>query len=203
MEETFGFEWCPGDRELLAHVGKTVYPDPAGYLPDAPVSAADPHGGGGDQRQSSCDLAFGTSTGALGYRKFPNPRFNREAWLELNGSLASWDGYSRQMSDDPASADSHVRRLADGAIEPPFLLGTSCGSCHIAFDPLNPPEDPANPEWANIKGAIGNQYLRISELLASGMPTASLDYQVFAPARDRSEEHTSELQSLIRISYAV
>src|SRR3546814_18560017 len=74
-----------------------------------------PHGGGGDHRQSSCDLAFGTSTGALGYRKFPNPRFDREAWLELNGSLASWDGYSRQMSDDPASADSHVRRLADGA----------------------------------------------------------------------------------------
>src|SRR3546814_3746142 len=102
------------------------------------------------------------------------------------------------MSDDPASADSHVRRLADGAIEPPFLIGTSCGSCHIAFDPLNPPEDPANPEWANIKGAIGNQYLRISELLASGMPPASLEYQVF-----RSEEHTSELLSLMRISYAV
>ncbi|HEY9541324.1 MAG TPA: hypothetical protein VIR05_06780 [Luteimonas sp.] len=183
LEETFGFEWCPGDRELLAHVGKTGYRDPACDLPDAPVSAADPHGGGGDQRQSSCDLAFGTSTGALGYRKFPNPRFDREAWLELNGSLASWDGYSRQMSDDPASADSHVRRLADGAIEPPFLIGTSCGSCHIAFDPLNPPEDPANPEWANIKGAIGNQYLRISELLASGMPPASLEYQVFAHAR--------------------
>src|SRR3546814_1692035 len=87
------------------------------------------------------------------------------------------------MSDDPASADSHVRRLADGAIEPPFLIGTSCGSCHIAFDPLNPPEDPANPEWANIKGAIGNQYLRISELLASGMPPASLEYTVFAHAR--------------------
>src|SRR3546814_5230860 len=138
---------CSSDlRELLAHVGKTGYRDPACDLPDAPVSAADPHGGGGDQRQSSCDLAFGTSTGALGYRKFPNPRFDREAWLELNGSLASWDGYSRQMSDDPASADSHVRRLADGAIEPPFLIGTSCGS--------------------------------------------------------RSEEHTSELQSLMRISYA-
>src|SRR3546814_1386015 len=33
------------------------------------------------------------------------------------------------------------------------------------------------------KGAIGNQYLRISELLASGMPPASLEYQVFAHAR--------------------
>src|SRR3546814_16757587 len=150
LEETFGFEWCPGDRELLAHVGKTGYRDPACDLPDAPVSAADPHGGGGDQRQSSCALAFGTSTGALGYSKFPNPRFDREAWLELNGSLARWDGYSRQMSDDPASADSHVRRLADGAIEPPFLIGTRCGPCHIAFDPINPPEDPPHPDWPNI-----------------------------------------------------
>src|SRR3546814_17886347 len=87
------------------------------------------------------------------------------------------------MSDAPASADSHVRRLAAVAIRPPFLIGTSCGSCHIAFDPLNPPRDTANPEWANIKGANGNQYLRISELLASGMPPASLEEQVFAHAR--------------------
>src|SRR3546814_9035472 len=27
LEENFGFEWCPGDRELLAHVGKTGYRD--------------------------------------------------------------------------------------------------------------------------------------------------------------------------------
>lgn len=175
-EQTYGFEWCPGDAALLAHVGKTGYRDPACDLRDAPV-------GGRDQRQSACDLAFGTSTGALGYRKFPNPRFDRRLWLQLNGSLASWDGYARQLSADPASADSRVRRLADGAIEPPFLIGTSCGSCHIAFDPLDPPKDPANPAWANIKGAIGNQYLRISELFASGMPAASVEYQMFAHAR--------------------
>ena len=177
LDETYGFEWCPGDGDLLAHVGKPGYRDPACDLRDAPMA------GGKDQRQSACDLAFGTSTGALGYRKFPNPRFDREAWRKLNGGLASWDGYDRQMSNDPASADARVRRLADGAIEPPFLIGTSCGSCHIAFDPLNPPKDPANPRWANIKGAIGNQYLRISEMLASGMPPASLEYQVFAHAR--------------------
>src|SRR3546814_17615400 len=94
------------------------------------------------------------STGALGYRKFPNPRFDREAWLELNGSLASWDGYSRQMSDDPASADTHVRRLAADAIEPPFLIGTTCGACQIAFHPLNHPKDPTYPDGANIKHTI-------------------------------------------------
>ncbi|HRP71703.1 MAG TPA: hypothetical protein PK743_03585 [Luteimonas sp.] len=181
LDETYGFEWCPGDAELLAHVGRPGYRDPACDLADAPVPAGAPHAA--SQRQSSCDLAFGTSTGALGYRKFPNPRFDPAAWIALNGSAASWEGYNRHLSDDPASADSHVRRLADGAIEPPFLIGTSCGSCHIAFDPLNPPRDPANPAWANLKGAIGNQYLRISEMLASGMSPASLEYQVFAHAR--------------------
>lgn len=181
LEETYGFEWCPGDAELLAHVGRSGYHDPACDLPDAPLPAGAVHAAA--DRQSACDLAFGTSTGALGYRKFPNPRFDPAAWVRLNGSAASWEGYSRRMSEDPMSADSHVRRLADGAVEPPFLIGTSCGSCHIAFDPLNPPRDPANPEWANIKGAIGNQYLRISEMLASGMSPASLEYQVFAHAR--------------------
>ena len=40
-----------------------------------------------DQRQSACDLAFGTSTGALGFRKFPNPRFDAEKWRKINGAL--------------------------------------------------------------------------------------------------------------------
>ncbi|MFC3551597.1 hypothetical protein ACFOLC_11315 [Lysobacter cavernae] len=183
LDETYGFQWCPGDAQLLAHVGKPGYRDPACDFVDAPMAADDPHRRDQDPRQSACDLAFGTSTGALGFRKFPNPRFDKARWLAINGRLASWEGYSRTLSSTPQSADARVRRLADGSIEPPFLIGTSCGSCHIAFDPLNPPKDPANPTWANIKGAIGNQYLRISEMLASGMPHDSLEYQMFAHAR--------------------
>ncbi|WP_291997301.1 hypothetical protein [Candidatus Accumulibacter sp. ACC012] len=43
-----------------------------------PLDPDDPHSQGGklDQRHSACDLKFGTSTGALGIRKFPNPRFD-------------------------------------------------------------------------------------------------------------------------------
>ena len=183
LDETYGFDWCPGDEELLKFVGREGYRDPACDLRDATVDPKDPHSGAKDQRQSSCDLAFGTSTGALGYRKFPNPRFDRARWQKLNGGLASWEGFAKTLSADPKSADSRVRRLADGSIEPPFLIGTSCGSCHIAFDPLNPPADPAHPKWENIKGVIGNQYLRISELLGSGMPYDSLEYQMYAHAR--------------------
>ena len=180
LDETYGFDWCPGDDELLKFVGKDGYRDPACDFRDAPADAKDVHHAAKDQRHSPCDLAFGTSTGALGYRKFPNPRFNAKRWLEVNKSAASWDGYRAPVSSRPGEIG---RRLADGSIEPPFLIGTSCGSCHIAFDPLNPPKDPANPQWENLKGAVGNQYLRISELLGSGMPYASLEYQVFSHAR--------------------
>ena len=189
LDETYGFDWCPGDDELLKFVGKAGYRDPACDFRDAtphPDPKENPyivHHAKKDQRQSSCDLAFGTSTGALGYRKFPNPRFDRERWLKVNGRLGSWEGFSETLSTDKTSSDSGVRRLADGSIEPPFLIGTSCGSCHIAFDPLNPPRNPARPEWRNIKGAIANQYLRISELLGSGMPYDSLEYQMFSHAR--------------------
>jgi mono/diheme cytochrome c family protein len=183
LDETYGLDWCPGDEELLKFVGREGYRDPACDFRDPAVHPDDPHHKAKDQRQSSCDLAFGTSTGALGYRKFPNPRFDRARWQKVNGGLASWEGFAKTLAADPKSADSRVRRLADGSIEPPFLIGTSCGSCHIAFDPLNPPADPERPKWENIKGAIGNQYLRISEILGSGMPYDSLEYQMYSHAR--------------------
>jgi hypothetical protein len=183
LEETYGFDYCPGDEALLSYVGREGYRDPACDYADAPADGSDPHTKAGDQRQSSCDLAFGTSTGALGFRKFPNPRFDRKRWLEINGGTATWAGYGKRLSDDKANSDASVSHLADASIEPPFLIGISCGSCHIAFDPANPPQDPAQPQWAHIKGAIGNQYTRISEILASGMPPANLEFQVFAHAR--------------------
>ena len=62
---------------------------------------------------SGCDLAFGTSTGALGFRKFPNPRFNRERWLKVNGTLDNWEGFRKRLSSDPGTSDSRVAgRLA-------------------------------------------------------------------------------------------
>jgi hypothetical protein len=182
MDETYGLEWCPGDEELLTYVGKPGYKDPACDFQDAPLKDGDPHGPK-DQRQSACDLKFGTSTGALGIRKFPNPRFNREQWVALNGSAGTWDGYSRKIAAAGGSDEPAKSRLMDGGVEPPFLIGTSCGSCHIAFDPLNPPADPANPKWENIKGLLGNQYTRISEIMVSGMAPNTLEWQMFAHAR--------------------
>lgn len=180
--DTFGFDWCPGDDELLKYVGKQGYRDPACAFEDAPLAADDRHGPN-DQRQSPCDLKFGTSTGALGFRKFPNPRFDKAAWEKVNSGLASWEGYNRKLADKGTGGEAAASHLQDGSIEPPFLIGMACGACHIAFDPLNPPADPAHPAWENIKGLVGNQYSRVSEIMVSGMSPNSIEWQVFAHAR--------------------
>lgn len=183
MEETYGFDWCPGDDTLLQYVGKEGFHDPACDLQDVPIAVNDPHGPG-DQRQSPCDLDFGGSSGVLGLRKFPNPRFDANKWKQLNGGkLGTWEGYDRRLTVRAELSDADVSHLSDASIEPPFLVGMACGACHIAFNPLNPPDDPAHPKWENLLGMIGNQYARFSEIMASGMPTSSLEWQVFAHAR--------------------
>ncbi len=182
LDETYGFQWCPGDDELLQFVGREGYRDPACDIDDAPFDISTPHGDK-DQRQSACDLKFGTSTGMLGLRKFPNPRFDAEKWKDLNGSLASWDGYRQFLSGDPQDPDSRMNRLFDGSVEPPFRIGMACGACHIAYDPLNPPDDPDNPKWENIDGLVGNQYSMVSVMLGSGMSKNRLEWQLVARAR--------------------
>lgn len=181
-EETYGFDWCPGDDQLLGFVGKPGYRDPACDFTDASAAAADPEGHRSG-REDSCNLAFGTSTGALGFRKFPNPRFDAAAWKKLNGSLGTWESYDRRLSDDPERSDYRARKLADAAVEPPFLIGTACASCHVAFDPARPPADPAHPRWENLSGLVGNQYIRVSEILISGTPHDDLLWQIFSHAR--------------------
>jgi hypothetical protein len=176
--ETFGFPWCPGDDALLPFVGREGHRDPACDFEDAPFDTTTPHGAT-DQRQDACDLRFGTSTGALGLRKFPNPRFDAATWEALGG----WQGYAAFLSEDPADPDSRLNRLWDGSVEPPFRIGMACGTCHVAYDPANPPADPSNPSWDNIDALVGNQYSRISNLLGSGLSPHRLEWQLIARAR--------------------
>jgi hypothetical protein len=180
-EETYGFDWCAGDEALLGYVGREGYRDPACDFRDAPLAGGDPHGPA-DQREDSCNLKFGTSTGAMGLRKFPNPRFDEAKWRALNdGDLGSWAGYDKKLPDGKS-------KLLDASVEPPFRIGMACGACHIAFDPTNPPDDPTNPGWDNLNGLVGNQYGRFSEIMASGMSTHSLEWQMFSHARPGSTD---------------
>lgn len=92
---------------------------------------------------------YGEPTSIVGLRKFPNPRFT--------------EALKTQWLADPRAS---VRRYFKnpGKVEPPYLFGITCAFCHVAFDPLNPPEDPANPRWENLAANIGNQYFREGDL---------------------------------------
>lgn len=186
-EQTYGMDWCTGDGEpwngkegLLSFVGKKGYRDPACDLPDI---------GGQGNRQSACDLEFGTSLGSVGFRKFPNPRFHAEKWKAINGGkLGTWQGYNQKVADTAAREDERMSHIHDGSIEPPFLIGITCASCHISFDPRKSPSDPARPKWVNLDGTVGANYLRISEILGSGMPRNSFEWQNFTHARPGSTD---------------
>jgi hypothetical protein len=177
LDETYGFQWCPGDNQLLQFIGKTGYKDPACDLKDSSSAVA-------NQAQNACDLHFGTSTGVLGLRKFPNPRFNAEKWIALNGSLGSWDCFrGKGDAEGKCNGKPAAKHFFDGSIEPPFRIGMACGACHIGYKPDNPPADPNKPEWENIDGLVGNQYSRISNLLGSGFTPHDLEWQLIARAR--------------------
>ena len=164
---------------LLSFVGREGYRDPACDFEDAPFDTSTPHGAA-DQRQSACDLRFGTSTGRARPAQVPQPAL-RPRRLGADRRLG---GLRRASCPTiPTSPDSRLNRLWDGSVEPPFRIGMACGACHIAYDPLNPPADPNHPAWENIDALVGNQYSRISNLLGSGLSPHRLEWQLIARAR--------------------
>jgi hypothetical protein len=92
---------------------------------------------------------YGEPTGIIGLRKFPNPAFT--------------EAQRKNWKADPAKS---VRAYFKdpGRTEPPYVFGITCAFCHVAFDPLNPPRDPANPRWENLAANIGNQYFREGDI---------------------------------------
>ncbi len=123
-------------------------PDAYGLWIDEPVepepAAVDPQ-------------VYGRATGIMGFRLFPNPDFDAAA-------RARWD--AGRFYDDPAYG-------AQPALVRPYRVGISCGACHVAFNPLAPPRDPAEPRWENLSSAIGNQYLREGRVFAAGVAAGS------------------------------
>lgn len=105
---------------------------------------------------------YGRPTGIMGFRLFPNPDFNEEA-------KKKWDGQRYYNDPDYAVGKDLVR---------PYRVGVSCGSCHIAFNPLNPPADPANPRWENLASAIGNQYIREGRTFANNVKEGGLFWEM-------------------------
>ncbi len=87
---------------------------------------------------------YGYPSGVIGLRIFPNPNFKGKA-------AETWDA-------DTFYSDRSYR--SDPKLERPIRVGMSCAICHVAAHPLDPPADPAEPEWKNLSGMISNLNFR-------------------------------------------
>ncbi len=107
------------------------------------------------------------SSGILGIRLYPNHRFDPRRWS------------AREFFDDPTMA-------------PPYVAGMTCVLCHVSFNPVRPPRDPEHPEWQNLVGAIGNQYLREGRMFRGKLREDDFLYQVY----ETQEPGTSDTSRL-------
>ncbi len=100
-----------------------------------------------------CDDPY--ASGVIGLRLSPNPKFDRRRWN------------AEEFFRDPRK------------YEPPYLVGMTCGVCHIAFNPVAPPADPVNPKWENLSGSIGNQYLREGRMFEGHMTPSDFLWHMY------------------------
>jgi hypothetical protein len=105
------------------------------------------------------------SAGLMGFRKIPNPKFDP----------AKWDAAAYAKDSTP---------------EPPFLVGTACGSCHVAFNPVKPPADPNYPAWDNLVYAFGNQYINEAGYFIGPFAQTDFRYHVLS-TQERGTSDTS------------
>lgn len=98
---------------------------------------------------------YGYSSGIMGMRLFPNPDFFFGP--EADAAQHDWDP-ERYLGDPNYAKDPRLIR--------PYRVGVACGFCHTSFNPINPPDDPAEPEWGNISASVGGQYLKFGQVAA-------------------------------------
>lgn len=85
---------------------------------------------------------YGISSGVMGLRLFRNPKFDP----------AKWD--ANRYWNDP-------NYYTNPALERPYMVGMACSFCHVSPDPVNPPADPNEPDFANLSDYVGQHYLKI------------------------------------------
>ena len=122
------------------------------------------------------ETVYGKPSGVLGFRLFRNPEFNDEARKKWNGD--------RFLNDSTYYNDNKLVR--------PYRVGVACGSCHIAPNPSNPPDDPENPRWENLASAIGNQYINEGKVFACNVEKGGFFYEMLA-AQPRGTSDTSRI----------
>jgi len=110
------------------------------------------------------------SAGVVGFRKFKNPAFDKSKW--------DVSKYSTEKD-----------------MEPPYLIGITCGGCHTSFDPLHPAADVAHPKWENLIYTIGNQYLSEGEIFKASTPGSNDFRWHVLDTQERGTSDTSRISS--------
>lgn len=92
------------------------------------------------------DIAtYGRSSGIMGLRLFPNPKFDRSKWK-------------------PDEYWNNANYYKNPSLERPYRIGMACSFCHVGADPVNPPADPNEADYANLSDYVGQHYLKIYEV---------------------------------------
>ncbi|HSS47512.1 MAG TPA: hypothetical protein VLX28_01075 [Thermoanaerobaculia bacterium] len=110
---------------------------------------------------------YGYGTGIVGLRLFPNPDFDEKA-------AKAWDP-KRYYSDPSYYKNKDLVR--------PYRIGMSCGFCHVGPNPVHPPADPENPQWADLSSNVGAQYFWIDRIFSWEADETSFPYQLFYTSR--------------------
>lgn len=96
---------------------------------------------------------YGISSGIMGLRLFPNPNFGKRG--------PAWDA-GKYFNDRNYFSNPELER--------PYMVGMACSFCHIGPDPINPPADPAEPDFANLSDYVGQHYLKVWEVFGNPLP---------------------------------
>ncbi len=96
---------------------------------------------------------FGYSSGVIGLQIFKNEKFDPKHW--------------------------DAKKYIEGGgeyMQAPYKVGMACVFCHVSFNPVNPPKNPAEPQWQNITSSFGNQYLREGMAFGLSLKDKSIIY---------------------------
>ena len=113
---------------------------------------------------------YGYESGIVGLRLFPNPDFDAAA-------AQRWDA-ERYYTDPTYYLSKDLVR--------PYRVGVSCGFCHVGPNPVNPPQDPNHPTFANLSGTTGAQYFWVDRIFAWNADASNYLFQVLHTARPGS-----------------
>ncbi len=112
---------------------------------------------------SKIDLyTYGRSSGVMGLRLFPNPKFDDAAKAKWKPDL---------YANDPAY-------YTDRNLVRPYVVGMSCSFCHLGPDPVNPPANPDEPEYANLSDYVGQHYFKVWEVFGHELKPDNFVWQL-------------------------